>query len=79
MKYCLIALIALLAGCTFLKEDSSYVKISEGSAQGLVEFVTGKARYCMVSSNNMEGVIIDKVTYVDGVCTVTWHSIVQDD
>ena len=78
MKYLMIMLTALMVGCAGsavreAPENLSFVKVSQGKAKGMVSLVTGRAEYCMVELFNIEGVVIDAVTYDNGNCSVSWH------
>jgi len=49
-------------------EDTSFVKVSKGSAGGFVAPVAGEGSYCMIEKHNIE--VTAAVEYADGECRV---------
>ena len=73
LKASIIALALILSGCAgnaSVKnpELTSYAKVSQGHARGLVSFFTGSGEYCMVQTHNLENVRF-KLDYEDGACS----------
>ena len=69
--------LVLLTGCNAIAgwknfEETSYVKISEGEAGGLVKMVQGSAQYCMVSLHKIDDYTAIDASYDDGVCKITF-------
>lgn len=80
MIYILSAVIYLgISGCAAravheTPGELGFIKISQGTGQGLYSIFSGSARYCMVEFFNQTGITIDAVIYEDGVCNVHYHT-----